>query len=120
MQAEHRQVLLDRLVLARAAADRKRRIRRKADAFLIWRTMRAMRGECSAAELAQITGLTHHRVTDICEERGWSLGPDDPDDGIVPVDTLVARGEPREFVTVNTPHGPRVMLRQTIGRWRVV
>lgn len=91
MQADRPTGWLNNLEKARAVLAQKRRIKRNADAFCIWRIGESRGWECSLQEVARETGLTVRRVQSICIERNWDL-PNDPgaDCSLVPVDLVIA------------------------------
>ena len=48
-------------------------IKRKANAFRIWRLATSVGWDCSAVELAKELGLTAEAVRIICKQKGWQL-----------------------------------------------
>jgi hypothetical protein len=90
------------------ARSRKAKIKREADAFVIWRAGEASRWTLTTLEMAEATGLTPHRVSTICAERGWTLANDDyRDPDTAAVDVLMATQGAGYFRTVTTPRGRR-------------
>lgn len=48
-------------------------IKRKANAFRIWRLATSVGWDCSAVDLAKELGLTAEAVRFICKQKGWKL-----------------------------------------------
>ena len=48
-------------------------IKRKANAFRIWRLATSVGWDCSAVELAKELDLTAETVRIICKQKGWKL-----------------------------------------------
>jgi len=48
-------------------------IKRKVNAFRIWRLATSVGWDCSAVELAKELGLTAGTVRIICKQKGWEL-----------------------------------------------
>lgn len=47
--------------------------RRNANTFLVWREGKSVDWDCTAAELAEATGLSVQTVRSICRERGYRV-----------------------------------------------
>lgn len=45
----------------------------EADAFRVWRAIRAAEGECTRSELAEATGLPYSTVAAVVWARGWAV-----------------------------------------------
>lgn len=54
------------------------KIEAEANAFRIWREGSSVGWDCTAAELAEATGLTAATVRRHARARGWPLQPDEP------------------------------------------
>ena len=65
---------------------RRRPFRDAARRFLVWRTLNQMNGECTAAEIAGLTGIPVAEVRRICRDRGYELGRRSLNDTTLAVD----------------------------------
>ena len=52
------------------------RIRRHAQAFVIWREGRSVKWDCTVSDLAEATKINRNTVAKIVAERGWPVQPE--------------------------------------------
>jgi hypothetical protein len=57
----------------------KRPFQKSAETFAVWRAGNSVNWDCSASDIADVTGLTERRVREICNARKYPLATEAQD-----------------------------------------